>query len=254
MRSNTIQCGFLKVKAVKMIKPFSEERIALKYEVDQDGYIRLGMNALLIAEGERKVLFDPGTADFLPLKLKREYGLEIPVTMEEGLLGLGLVPEQITDVIFTHLHFDHASGGFKRIPGNIVKRFPNARYHVLKEHYQYAADPDPFEKDSFCTGLLKYLDRIYWLEDWDIDWIDFRVFNGHTRGMVVPVIGSGSEQICFISDLVPMEIFLDKEVWCGYDLEPELQLREKQEFLHDLTPESNLILFHDTLKKSIIYE
>jgi len=254
MRCSTIPCGYLKVKAVEMIKPLGEKRISLQYEVDQDGYMQLSMNALLVEEDEHKILFDPGTADFLPLKLQREYGLEIPVIMEEGLLGLGLVPEQITDVVFTHLHFDHASGGFKRIPGNIVKRFPNACYHVLKEHYQYATDPDPFEKESFCTGLLKYLDRICWLEDWEIDWIDFKVLNGHTRGMVVPVIGSGSEQICFISDLVPLEIFLDKEVWCGYDLEPELQLREKQEFLQELSPGTKLILFHDTLKKSLFYE
>lgn len=254
MRSNTIPCGLLKVKADAMIKPLSREMINLKYKVDQDGYMRLAMNALLVEEGNRKVLFDPGAADFLPMKLRREYGLEIPVTMEESLSEMGLMAEQITDVVFTHLHFDHASGGFKRVPGNIVKRFPEARYHVLKEHYQYATDPDPFEANSFCTGLLKYLDRIHWLEEWDMEWINFRVFNGHTRGMVVPVIGSGEEQSCFISDLVPMEIFLDPKVWCGYDLEAELQGREKQEFLRELTPGVNLILFHDTLKKSIIYE
>ncbi len=254
MRTNIIPCGFLKVVAVEMIKPFGEDQIALKYKVDQEGYMRLAMNALLVEEGDRKVLLDPGAADFLPLKLRREYGLEFPVTLEEVLLSVGLLPEQITDVVFTHLHFDHASGGFKRVPGNIVKRFPNARYHVLKEHYQYAVDPDPFEVDSFCTGLLKYLDRICWLEDWDLGWIDFKIFNGHTRGMVVPVIHTKEENTCFMSDLLPMEIFLYPEVWCGYDLDSKLLLTEKQEFLQELTPESNLILFHDTLKESIFYQ
>ena len=56
-----------------------------------------------------------------------------------------------------------------------------------------------------------------------------------------------------MSDLVPMEIFLDPEVWCGYDLKPELLLREKQEFLCELGQDSRLILFHDTLKESIFY-
>lgn len=254
MICNIIPCGFLRVKAETMIRPLSKDKIKLKYKVESDGYMRLAMNALLVEEGDRKVLFDPGTAEFLPMKLRREYGLEIPVAVEESLSELELLPEQITDVVFTHLHFDHASGGFKRVPGNIVKRFPNARYHVLKEHYRYAVDPDPFEADSFCTGLLKYLDQVYWLEDWDIDWINFKVFNGHTRGMVVANIGSGLEQICFLSDLVPMELFLDPKVWCGYDLEPELQLSEKKEFLKELTPGTPIFLFHDTLKKSIIYE
>jgi glyoxylase-like metal-dependent hydrolase (beta-lactamase superfamily II) len=252
MKYSTIPCGFLKVKAVEMIKPLRERRISLQYKVAKDGYMRLAMNALLAEDGEQKVLFDPGAADFLPLKLRMEYGLEIPVTLEEVLSGKGVAPEQITDVVFTHLHFDHASGGFKRVPGNIIKRFPNARYHVLKEHYRYAIDPDPFEEDSFCTGLLKYLDRIHWLEDWDIEWISFRIFNGHTRGMAVPVIGSGKEQCCFVSDLIPMAIFLETRVWSGYDLEPALQLGEKQEFLEELAPGLTLILFHETLKKKLL--
>jgi len=236
-----------------MIKPFSQDEIALKYKLDQEGYMKLAMNALLVEEGKRKVLFDPGTADFLPLRLRREYGLEIPVSLEQGLHGIGLQAEQITDVVFTHLHFDHASGGFKRIPGNIVKRFPNARYHILKEHYQYAMDPEPFEADSFSTGLLKYLDQIYWLEDWDLDWIQFRIFKGHTRGMIVPEITNGDGKACFMSDLLPMEIFLEPGVWCGYDLDSGLLLREKQNFLRELAPGSRIFLYHDTLKESVLY-
>ncbi len=254
MGINIIPCGFLKVKATAMIKPLREDEITLKYIVDKEGYMNLAMNALLLEKDERKVLFDPGTADFLPMKLRREYGLEIPVSLEKGLADIALQVEQITDVVFTHLHFDHASGGFKRIPGNIVKRFPNARYHVLKEHYQYALDPDPFESDSFSTGLLKYLDRIHWLEEWELDWIQIRVFKGHTRGMVVAEINLEGQQIYFMSDLLPMEIFLDPRVWCGYDLDSGLLLREKEEFLRDLTPGSQLVLYHDTLKKSVFYE
>jgi len=253
MRSTIIPCGYLKVKAVEMIKPLSLEEIVLKYEVDKEGYMKLSMNALLVEDGDRKVMFDPDTADFLPVRLRDEYGLEIPVSLEDTLLGLDLVPEQVTDVVFTHLHFDHASGGFKRVPGNIVKRFPRAGYHVLKEHYEYAIDPDPVESNSFSTGLLKYLDRIHWLEDWDMDGISFRIFKGHTRGMALPVIHSEKVTTYFMSDLVPMEMFLDPSLWCGYDLDPDLLLREKQEFLHEIPPGSDLIYYHDTLKDSMFY-
>ena len=235
-----------------MIKPLNLDEIASKYAVDQEGYMKLPMHALLLEEANRKVLIDPGVADFLPMKLRREYGLEIPINLEQELSRIRVSAEQITDVVFTHLHFDHASGAFKRVPGNIVKRFPNARYHLLKEHYEYALHPDPFEADSFCTGLFKYLDQIHWLEDWDLEWMGFEVFNGHTRGMVVPVIHTKDGPAYFVTDLVPMEIFLKSELWCGYDLDPELQLLEKQRFLQKLAPKTRLILFHDTLKESII--
>ena len=254
MQINSVHCGILKVQATEMIKPLESDEIAAKYEIDQDGYMRLSMQTVLVEESDRKVLIDPGTADFLPLRLRQEYGVEMPVPLEESLEHMGVTPDQITDVVFTHLHFDHASGAFKRVPGNIVKRFQNARYHLLKKHYQYALNPDPFEADSFCTGLFKYLDRMYWLEDWDLEWMSFKIFNGHTRGMVVPEIHAHEGLTYFMSDLVPMEIFLKPELWCGYDLEPGLVLREKEKFLQNLTPLTRLILFHDTLKESVFYK
>jgi len=254
MRINSINCGYLKVQAMEMIKPLGPDQITTYYNIDEEGYMKLTMQAVLVEEAGRKVLIDPGAADFLPLRLRQEYGVEMPVSLEEELGRLEVSTEQITDVVFTHLHFDHASGAFKRVPGNIVKRFPNARYHLQKEHYQYALDPHPKEADSFCTGLLKYLDRMYWLEDWELEWMSFEVFSGHTRGMVVPVIKHGEELVYFLSDLVPMEIFLQEKLWCGYDLEPGLLRKEKEKFLDTVAPKSRLLLFHDTLKESVFYK
>lgn len=253
MQIRVIPCGFLKVRAVEMIKPWAIDKIRQKYSVDEEGYMKLSMNALLVKEGEHVVLIDPGTADFLPARLKQEYGFDMQVPLEDVLQEAGLSTKEITDVVFTHLHFDHGSGAFQRIPGNIVKRFPNARYHVLKEHYEYALTPDRVEAKSFSTLFFRRLDEIHWLEDWDIDWMEFRIFNGHTRGMVVPVIQTETESIYFASDLFPMEVFLEPEVYCGYDLDAELQIREKQNFLGQIDSGSRIFLFHDTLKESVFY-
>jgi glyoxylase-like metal-dependent hydrolase (beta-lactamase superfamily II) len=253
METHVIPCGLLKVRAEEMIKPWTREQIGTLYPVDREGYMCLNMNALLVIEEGRRVLIDPGTADFLPARLREEYGFEMPVPLEESLMKTGISTEEITDVLFTHLHFDHGSGAFKRIPGNIVKRFPNAKYHVLKEHYQYALRPDRVEASSFSAVFLKRLEKIHWIEDWEYDWMKFRVFNGHTRGMVVPEIDTKNGKIFFMTDLIPMEVFLEPEIYCGYDLEPELVKREKQEFLERLESGSRLILFHETLKESVFY-
>lgn len=236
-----------------MIKPLPEKHISAIYRIDTEGYMKTAMNALLIIAEEQVVLMDPGCADFLPSRLIQEYGLEIPVPLEEKIGHLGYSAESITDVIFTHLHFDHGSGAFRRVPGKIVKRFPNARYHVLKAHYEYAKHPNPKESNSFFTSFLRYLDTIHWLEEWDREFIDFRIFNGHTRGMVVPVIKTPEVDTYYVTDLIPLELFLKSGVHSGYDLNPELAMREKQEFLKELDKSSRLIFFHDPLKESVFY-
>ena len=253
MNTHILHCGILKVRSDKMIKSLSINRLRTFYDIDPEGYMKLNMNALLAIEGDRVVLMDPGCAEFLPSRLAEEYGLEIPVTIEEQLTRLGYGVDQVTDVIITHLHFDHGSGAFMRIPGHIVKRFPEAKYHVLREHFEYAKRPDSMEPNSFFTSFLKHIDTVHWLEDWKDDWITFRVVNGHTKGMVVPVIKTAGADICFVTDLIPMEIFMEPGVHSGYDLDPDLANREKLEFLNDLNDSTQLIYFHDPLKESVFY-
>ena len=236
-----------------MIKPWTLDQIRQKYPVDKEGRIRLSMNAVLAIHEDQVVLIDPGTADFLPSRLKEEYAFEMSVPLEDTLLQEGFRPEQITDVLFTHLHFDHGSGAFKRIPGNIIKRFPNARYHVLKEHYRYALKPDRVEANSFSTFLLKRLDKIHWLEEWKYDWLRFRTYQGHTRGMILPEMENEEGKVYFATDLIPMSVFMEEEVYCGYDLDPERTLLEKQEFLASLERGSRILFFHDTLTDSVFY-
>jgi glyoxylase-like metal-dependent hydrolase (beta-lactamase superfamily II) len=253
MERIVIPCGSLKVNAMEMHNQLDTRTIIPDYSQDPEGNIRINMNALLVDTGGKVVLFDPGCAAFLPPRFTVSYALEIQATLEELLEGHGYSSESVTDVIFTHLHFDHGSGAFARKPGRIGKRFPNARYHVLREHYQYAKRPDRKESNSFFTALFRYLNEIFWLEDWKAEWMEFRVFYGHTRGMVVPCVKTGEKTCWYLSDLVPMASFLEPDVSSGYDLDPALARKEKREFLEGLTATCELIFFHDPLKDSVFY-
>jgi glyoxylase-like metal-dependent hydrolase (beta-lactamase superfamily II) len=253
MEVKILPCGFLKVNAAEMCNQLPRERISSCYGIDDEGEMRIAMNSMLVDTGTQVVLFDPGCADFLPSRFLASYGLEIPVPLEQTLKDSGYEPGQVTDVVFTHLHFDHGSGAFYREPGRICKRFRNARYQVLKEHLEYARKPDKKESNSFATGLLKYLDEIYWLEEWDQDWMQMRIFNGHTRAMVVPGIKTEEGWTWFVTDLIPMRIFLEPDVNSGYDLDPGLALLEKVEFLETLPERSELIFFHDPITARMDY-
>jgi len=250
---HVIPCGTLRVSAGEMILPIGADAVRKEYPVEENGLMKLAMNALLVIHHDRCMLLDPGCADFLPRKMAEQYGLEMEMSLEEQLQPFGIVPEDITDVLFTHLHFDHGSGAFKRVPGKIIKRFPSARYHVLKAHYEYALHPDHSEADAFFTRLFRFAGPPVWLEDWKEDWISFKVFHGHTRGMVVPLINLEGNTTCYLSDLVPMTLFLKENIFSGYDLNPEIALREKKDFLKEIGDSVRLIFFHDLLKDSMIY-
>ena len=253
MQIHILELGSIKARATEMIKGISLSEIGSLYEIDAEGCIRLSLRGLMVITGEQVVLFDPGCADFLPSRLMKEYGLETPESIERVLQQKGVGAKQVTDVVFTHLHFDHGSGAFKKEPGRIGKRFPRARYHVLKEHYDYALHPDPSESDAYFTRLFRYVDQVHWLEEWKEDWLEYKVYHGHTRGMVVPRIKAGNKELLFLSDLIPMKVFFEMGLFSGYDLDPELVHREKEEFLHSLKKSSQAILFHDPLIDSIYY-
>lgn len=247
MKTSLIPCGFLNVKVDEMFNNLPRQRIIERYSIDKQGNMKIAMNALVVANGDRLVLVDPGCAEFLPSGLAEKYGLENPVPLDVELGRIGYNLDQVTDVIFTHLHFDHGSGAFERVPGTIRKRFPNAVYHVLKEHFDYASKPDRKESNSFFTLFFRYIDQVSWLEEWRQEWMDFKIYYGHTKGMVVPRIKASKRDIFFISDLAPMELFLENDVSSGYDLDPDLAIREKREFLGEIEKGSELIFFHDPL-------
>ncbi len=252
MEMHILDGGSLNVKAREMIRPLSLEEIREFYLVDDRGNIRLAMNILLLNHRGRLILFDPGIAGFLPERLKQQYGLEIRQSLEEQLDDLGYGASGITDVVFTHLHFDHGSGALKRVPGRIEKRFPEAAYHAGRAHFEYSRCPDRFESDSFFSTFLKRVEGMHWLEDWDQEWMEFRFFRGHTREMAVPVIHTPEGDILYATDLVPMELFLKPGTHSGYDLEPELAVREKEKFLGDISESVQerpvrLVLFHEPL-------
>lgn len=228
-----------------MIQNIGAERIKTQYSVDDSGYMKIAMNALLIAHGGRVVLIDPGCGDFLPKRILDDYGLEIPLPPEELLMRAGYAETDITDVVFTHLHFDHGTAAFKRVPGNIIKRYEKAKYWVSEMHYNYAMKPVESEKNSFFAFVFRYMDAINWLENWDGDWLRFGAFHGHTKGMVVPRISGADCDLVFASDLLPLKILTEQESYSFYDIDSGLQMKEKEHFLRSLERPTLVLHYHE---------
>ena len=175
--------------------------------------------------------------------------------MSAALARFHLAPADITDVILTHLHFDHAGGSTVRTADGIVPAFPKARYVVQRDHWEAALHPTERDRASFFAddflplreaGLLEFTDG----EGELFPGIRLRLFHGHTRAMQVPLVTDGAASLLYCADLIPMAPHLQLPWIMGYDLRPLVTLEEKRATLTAAADERWILaLEHDPAAK-----
>jgi len=245
LRTHVIHLGTLKVDAFEMIMGIPEALIRERYEINDHGYMRIGMHALIVDTGHRVILFDPGCATFLSRSLAETYDLVMEQSLESTIRDAGYGMDQVTDVVFTHLHFDHGSGAFQRVRGGIVKAFPNARYVVSKAQLDHIGSLDREAQGSFFHKLLRFAGELTWAEDWHTDGIRFFTSHGHTRHMLVPVVETGDRTLLYATDLVPMQIHMQPGASSYYDEDKSLLEKERREIPGNLDPGTEIIYYHE---------
>ncbi len=220
--------------------------------VDPLNRIRLANRSLLIQGNGRNILVDTGCGFKLSKEMKEQYGIEHqPVDFNLMLSGFDLDVHQISDVILTHLHFDHAGGSTMAVGSRIDPLFPNARYHVQTEQWEYARNPHERDKDSYLEddflplqqqGVLELIDGSLTL----FDGIELMVTYGHTPGMHHVIVKGEEKSLFFCGDLVPTVNHLPVPWMAGYDNKPMEMYPEKDYFLRKAIRENWLLFFqHD---------
>lgn len=220
---------------------------------DSRNLIKLAMRCLLVVEEGRKVLIETGAGDKLSRKFIENNGIEDPHRLIDSLRDAGFAPEDITDVIHTHLHWDHCGGGTTlNRKKELVLTFPNATYHCSRTQWENAMDPNPREGDAFFeddllpvkkSGKLNLLDKDREL----IPGLYLKIFNGHTPGMIVPIINYQGKKIAYVSDLTPLVANIPLKWISAYDLYPVTSMEEKKSFLREAFENRYLLFFeHDT--------
>ncbi len=164
--------------------------------------IAMTMRCLLLEGNGKKILVDTGVGNKDSAKFREIFAIDDSAKSLLGALAArGVTPEQITDVILTHLHFDHAGGSTHLENGKAVPSFPNARYHVQRRHWEHAQQPTERDKASFLppnymplheAGLLELLDG----EGELFPGIELHLLNGHTPAMQAVKVTDGSSAKC----------------------------------------------------------
>jgi glyoxylase-like metal-dependent hydrolase (beta-lactamase superfamily II) len=162
----------------------------------------------------------------------------------------GYKPEDITDVIHTHLHFDHVGGSIKYNENKELKlTFPNAKYWVSKKQWDWAENANRREKASFLPENIFPIKELGALNIIDAEGslyenIDVLMFNGHTDGQIIPIINFNDKKLAYMGDLLPSVAHIPMPYIMGYDTRPLLTLDDKKRF-YEFAIKNNVTLFFE---------
>ena len=251
MKLTPIETGNLKLDGGAMFGVVPKVLWQKVYPADENNLANWAMRCLLVETNDRKILIDNGIGNKQDDKFLSHYYLNGDDTLEGSLQKAGLKPDDITDMILTHMHFDHCGGSIRWNANKtgFELAFPNATYWTSKKQYMWATQPNRREKASFLkenilpieeSGHLKLIED----EGEYIPGISFKMYHGHTDGQVIPHIRVNGKTVVFMADLMPSTAHVPMPWIMAYDTRPLQTLKDRERFYKEAI-EQNYILFFE---------
>ncbi len=251
MKLYPIETGNLKLDGGAMFGVVPKVLWNKVYPADENNLCNWSMRCLLVVDGDRKILIDNGIGNKQDEKWLKHYYLNGEATLESSLAKAGYKPEDITDAILTHMHFDHCGGSVKWNDDKTgyEPAFPNAAYWTSRQQFDWATNPNRRETASFLkenilpiqeSGQLNLIEE----EGEHIPNIDFRLYHGHTEGQVIPHIRINGKTVVFMADLMPSSAHIPMPWIMAYDTRPLQTLKDKERFYKEAL-ENDYILFFE---------
>ena len=263
MKLSVVNTGYFKLDGGAMFGVVPKKLWIKTNEPDQNNLCTWAMRSLLIENGDKLILIDTGIGNKQTDKFFSHYHLHGEDSLQSSITKSGYSLNDVTDVILTHLHFDHCGGAVKwknndrKISEPVFK---NATYWSNKNHWDWAMKPNPREKASFLSnnispieesGQLKFIKRRGQLTKDIFQNMDIFFADGHTESQMIPIINYNGQKIAFMADLLPSVGHIPLPYVMGYDTRPLKTLREKSIFL-ELALKNNYLLYlqHDSINES----
>lgn len=250
---HSIQTGLFKLDGGAMFGVIPKNLWQKTNPADEQNRIDMCTRALLLESGKKKIIIDNGIGYKLNEKVNKIYDVNYSeFTLEKSMEELKFKHEDITDVILTHLHFDHAGGStYYDEEKNLKLTYPNAVYHVQKKQYEWALNPSERDRASFFPENYKPLEENKVLNFIDDEFrfdetITLLPVNGHTNHMQIVKISDDNNTILYTADLIPTAGHIPAPYIMGYDLFPLTTLDEKKKYLKEITDNNWTVFFeHD---------
>lgn len=218
---------------------------------DDQNRIRMNLNCVFIDTGTERILIETGIGDKWSPKHSEMYGIDRKRPLRESLRSITeCAPEDITIVINTHLHFDHAGGNTVRNgTGEIVPAFPNARYFVSRAEFEHAENPTERDRASYLGENWQSVKESGQLELKDADYevvpgLRMETHAGHNKTMQCWRLDGNGHTLFGFADLVPMRAHVQLPWIMGYDLFPLETLEAKKKLLPQAAREGWMCVFY----------
>lgn len=227
-------------------------------DADHLNRIDIASRCLLVETDNRKVLFETGAGAYMDPLLADRFGIcESEHVLLNSLEKIGLTHADITDIVLSHLHFDHAGGllSAHRKGCEPELLFPNARIHVGGAAWERAKNPDFRDRASFIPVLnakLAASGRLVIvtgneMKEFDELHVSFNESSGHSPGMIYSDLRWDQGRMVFMGDLIPGRFWVHLPITMGYDRFPEKLMEEKEALLSSMTEDDSWIFYtHDS--------
>ena len=227
---------------------------------DENNLCTWAMRCLLIENGNRLMLVDTGLGSKQTEKFFSYYQPNREENLENSLKQLGFHPSDITDVLLTHLHFDHCGGAVNlEKDGTHSIAFSQAQYWVSKGQWETSHQPNPREKASFlaenfdpiqASGQLNLIENASSL---NFDGVDFITVNGHTEQMILPLVEMNGRKVVYLADLMPSIDHINPSWVMAYDIRPLDTMKERQSLIDKAIKEDWILFFeHDAKNEAAL--
>jgi glyoxylase-like metal-dependent hydrolase (beta-lactamase superfamily II) len=259
MKLYSVNAGYFKLDGGAMFGVVPKVIWSKLVSPDANNLCNWAMRCLLIETGNRLILVDNGMGDKQDEKFFGHYYLNGDDTLDKSLARHGFSRADVTDVLLTHLHFDHCGGSIVRQGDRLVPAFENATFWSNERHWKWATQPNDREKASFLkenilpiadSGRLRMLpvSETGLVPFDDVPGLSVRYAFGHTDAMMLPQVTMNGKTLVFMADLLPSIAHIPLPYVMGYDMFPLTTLHEKKQFLEEALAGDYVLFFeHDAV-------
>jgi len=251
MQLHTIHAGHFSCDGGALFSVIPKTLWSKAYPCDENNLTKITLRCLLVDDGERKILIEAGVGNHYSEKVRKNNGHEETDSLVQSLAAKGYSPEDITDVLFTHLHWDHCNGAVINEGGKLKLQFPNAKHWCSKKQWEHSKISNIRERAAYYPEILNFLklEGNMQLVEGDCELfpgISVRMFDGHTPGQMIPFIQYKWKNYVYMADLIPTAANIPIVWLASYDLYPVTAMEEKESFLKEAAEKEYILFFeHD---------